>query len=150
MAEAASSPGSRDIWVNSACKMCLHGCGIRVLVQDGVVLKIEGDPNNLNNMGKLCPKGHTGIMRHYDPNRIKTPVRRTNPQKGPGIDPGWEPLSWDEAMDIVGKRLKKIRQEDPRKLLAAINDFQRIHLWGWGAAFGTGHYFTTTGQFCGA
>lgn len=150
MAEAASSPGPRDIWVNTACKMCLHGCGVRVCVQDGVVVKIEGDPNNLNNMGKLCPKGHTGIMRHYDPNRIKTPIKRTNPKKGPGIDPGWEPLSWDEALEIVGKRLKKIRQEDPRKLLVAINDFQRIHLWGWGAAFGTGHYFTTTGQFCGA
>ncbi|MCL6610322.1 MAG: molybdopterin-dependent oxidoreductase [Peptococcaceae bacterium] len=150
MAKAATSPATGDRWVRSACKMCLHGCGIRVRVQDGVIVKIEGDPDNLNNRGKICPKGHTGIMRHYDPNRIKSPVRRTNPNRGPGVDPGWEPISWDEALDIVGKRLKKIRQEDPRKLLVAINDFQRIHLWGWGAAFGTGHYFTTTGQFCGA
>ncbi|MFZ5648185.1 MAG: molybdopterin-dependent oxidoreductase [Bacillota bacterium] len=150
MAQAASSPADKGRWVNSACKMCLHGCGIRVNVQDEVIVKIEGDPGNLNNMGKLCPKGHSGIMRHYDPNRIKTPVRRTNPNRGPGVNPGWEPVSWDEALDIVGRRLKKIRQEDPRKLLVAINDFQRIHLWGWGAAFGTGHYFTTTGQFCGA
>lgn len=149
MAKAASS-GPRDKWIQSACKMCLHGCGIRVRVQDGVAVKIEGDPNNLNNRGKICPKGQSGIMRLYDPNRIKTPVRRTNPEKGPGVDPKWEPISWDEALDIVGKRLKKIREEDPRKLLVAINDFQRIHLWGWGSAFGTGHYFTTVGQFCGA
>lgn len=149
MAKAATS-GPRDKWIQSACKMCLHGCGIRVRVQDGVAVKIEGDPNNLNNRGKLCPKGQSGIMRLYDPNRIKTPVRRTNPEKGLGVDPKWEPISWDEALDIVGKRLKKIREEDPRKLLVAINDFQRIHLWGWGSAFGTGHYFTTVGQFCGA
>jgi len=150
MAKAVASWGPRDEWIRSACKMCLHGCGIRVHVKDGVVLKIEGDPDNVNNMGKLCAKGLSGIMRHYDPNRVKTPVRRTNPEKGPGVDPKWEPISWDEALDIVGKRLKKIRSEDPRKLLVAINDFQRIHLWGWGAAFGTGHYFTTVGQFCGA
>ncbi len=150
MTQAAFSPADKDRWIKSACKMCLHGCGIRVNVRDGVILKIEGDPDNPNNMGKLCPKGHSGIMRHYDPNRIKTPIRRTNPNRGPGVDPGWEPVSWDEALDIVGRRLKKIRREDPRKLLVAINDFQRIHLWGWGAAFGTGHYFTTTGQFCGA
>lgn len=150
MARTATIPKSGDKWIRSACKMCLHGCGIRVHVKDGVVLKIEGDPDNVNNMGKLCAKGQSGVMRHYDPNRIKTPVRRTNPEKGPGVDPKWEPISWDEALDIVGKRLKKIRSEDPRKLLVAINDFQRIHLWGWGAAFGTGHYFTTVGQFCGA
>ncbi|AGL00646.1 molybdopterin-dependent oxidoreductase [Desulfoscipio gibsoniae] len=150
MAKVATHTKSGDKWVRSACKMCLHGCGIKVRVKDGVILKIEGDPDNANNMGKLCPKGQSGIMRHYDPNRIKTPVRRTNPQKGPGVDPKWEPISWNEALDIVGKRLKKIRSEDPRKLLVAINDFQRIHLWGWGAAFGTGHYFNTVGQFCGA
>ncbi|MCL2337495.1 MAG: molybdopterin-dependent oxidoreductase, partial [Firmicutes bacterium] len=150
MAKAAVASQPRDEWVRSACKMCLHGCGIRVHVKDGVVLKIEGDPDNVNNNGKLCAKGLAGIMRHYDPNRIKTPVKRTNPEKGPGVDPKWEPISWEEALDIVGKRLKKIRDEDPRKLLVAINDFQRIHLWGWGSTFGTGHSFTTVGQFCGA
>ena len=150
MKQAAFISQSKDKWVKSACKMCLHGCGIRVRVHDGVVTKIEGDPDNLNNNGKLCPKGQSGIMRLYDPNRIKSPVKRTNPKKGPGEDPGWVPISWEEALDTVSQRLKKIRDEDPRKLLVAINDFQRIHLWGWGAVFGTGHYFTTVGQFCGA
>lgn len=140
----------KDYWVKSACKMCIHSCAIRVHVQDGVVVKIEGDPNDVNNRGKLCPKGQSGIMRLYDPNRVKTPLKRTNPEKGPGVDPKWQPISWDEALDIVATRLKKIRQEDPRKLLVSINDFHRIHLWGWGAMFGSFNYFSTVGQYCGA
>ena len=140
----------KDYWVKSACKMCIHSCAIRVHVQDGVVVKIEGDPNDVNNKGKLCPKGQSGIMRLYDPNRVKTPLKRTNPEKGPGVDPKWQPISWDEALDIVATRLKKVRQEDPRKLLVSINDFHRIHLWGWGAMFGSYNYFSTVGQYCGA
>jgi hypothetical protein len=37
--------------------MRLHGYGIVVRIQDGVVTKIEGDPTNPDNMGKLCRKG---------------------------------------------------------------------------------------------
>lgn len=146
----AQKAAKEDRWVTSSCKMCLHGCGIRVRVVDGVVVKIEGDPTNPDNLGKLCPKGLSGIMRFYDPNRIKTPLKRTNPEKGPGVDPGWEPISWEEALDVVGKRLKKVRDEDPRKLLYAVGDFQRIHLWAWGAVFGSPNFFTQVGQYCGA
>lgn len=139
-----------DRWVQSVCKMCLAGCGIVVHVVDGVVVKIEGDPTNPDNMGKLCPKGQSGLMRLYDPNRVKAPLKRTNPQKGPGVDPKWQEISWEEAFQIVGEKLKQIHDEDPRKLLVAINDFQRLALWAWPAAFGSPHYFTTVGQYCGA
>ncbi len=137
-------------WVKSVCKMCLHGCGILVKVEDGVVTKIEGDPTNPDNMGKLCPKGNVGMLRLYDPRRVKAPVVRTNPKKGPGVDPGWREISWDEAMDIVEAKLRPIRESDPRKLLVASGDFQRIFNWAWPAAFGSPHFFSTVGQYCGA
>jgi anaerobic selenocysteine-containing dehydrogenase len=139
-----------DRWVRSACKMCLHGCGILVRVEDGVVTKIEGDPTNPDNLGKLCPKGNVGMLRLYDPRRVKAPMVRTNPEKGPGIDPGWKEISWDEAMDLVEEKLKPIRESDPRKLLVASGDFQRIFNWAWPAAFGSPHFFSTVGQYCGA
>ncbi len=144
----SSQAGER--WIQSVCKMCLHGCGIRVRVKDGVVVKIEGDPTNPDNLGKLCAKGQAGIMRHYDPSRFRSPLKRTNPQKGPGVDPHWQEISWDEALDIVTEKLKKIRETDPRKFIASIGDFQRIFNWGWGAVFGSPHFFTTVGQYCGA
>lgn len=146
--KSSNTTGTR--WVQSVCKMCLAGCGIRVKVEDGVVTKIEGNPTNPDNYEKLCPKGNAGLMRLYDPNRVKNPMIRTNPEKGPGVDPKWKEVSWDEALDLVGKKFKAIREKDSRKLVCAINDFQRIHLWAWPAAFGSPHYFTTVGQYCGA
>jgi len=56
-------------------------------------------------------------MTLYNPNRVNTPLKRTNPDKGLDIDPGWVEISWEEALDTVAARLKKIRAEDPRKLL---------------------------------
>ena len=139
-----------DRWVKSVCKMCLHTCGILVHVENGVVTKIEGDPTNPDNMGKLCPKGNVGMLRLYDPKRVKAPMVRTNPEKGPGVDPGWKEISWDEAMDLVTEKLKPIRETDPRKLLVASGDFNRIFNWAWPAAFGSPHFFSTVGQYCGA
>lgn len=148
MAVAQAVP-NESRWILSTCGMCLHGCGIRVQVRDGVALKIEGDPTNPDNLGKLCPKGNAGLARLYDSARVLKPMKRTNPQKGPGIDPKWVEISWDEAYDIVARELGKVRADDPRKLLCAIGDFQRILLWGWPAVFGSPNFFTSLGNYCG-
>ena len=151
MATALTSPQPSTIgrWIPSTCGMCLHGCGIKVLVRDGVAVKIEGDPTNPDNLGKLCPKGNAGLSRLYDPKRILKPMKRTNPNKGPGVDPGWLEIEWDEAFDIVAGELGKVRQDDPRKLLCSIGDFQRILFWGWPAVFGSPNFFTSLGNYCG-
>lgn len=146
-AEATSIADGK--WIPSTCGMCLHGCGIKVYVENGVALKIEGDPDNLDNLGKLCPKGNAGLRRLYDPKRIRKPMKRSNPRRGPDEDPGWEEIEWEEALEITARELKKIRDEDPRKLLAAIGDFQRIVLWGWPSVFGTPNVFSSIGNYCG-
>ena len=148
MAVAQAVPNESK-WILSTCGMCLHGCGIRVQVRDGVALKIEGDPTNPDNLGKLCPKGNAGLSRLYDSTRVLKPMKRTNPRKGPGIDPNWVDISWDEAYEIVARELGKVRADDPRKLLCAIGDFQRILLWGWPAVFGSPNFFTSLGNYCG-
>jgi anaerobic selenocysteine-containing dehydrogenase len=146
---AAPVAKNQGRWIPSTCGICLHGCGIKVFVRDGVALKIEGDPSNPDNLGKLCPKGNAGLARLYDPKRILKPMKRTNPRKGPGIDPQWVEIGWDEAYEIVVRELGRVRREDPRKLLCAIGDFQRILLWGWPAVFGSPNFFTSLGNYCG-
>jgi molybdopterin-containing oxidoreductase family molybdopterin binding subunit len=120
-------PTQEDVWIPSVCKMCGNGCGIRVHRVNGVVVQVEGNPDNPHSFGRLCAKGQAAIMALYDPARPRTCLRRTNPRKGLGEDPGWRPVSWDEAVDEVVGRLRTIAAEDPRKLMF-INGIAEINM----------------------
>ncbi len=112
----AGASARDDVWVPSSCSLCYGSCSILAHRVDGIITKIEGNPNSVVGKGRLCGKGVSGIMTHYDPHRLKVPLRRTNPEKGIGIDPKWEEISWDEALDEVAGHLKRIHEDDPRKL----------------------------------
>ena len=107
-----------DVWIPTACNMCFNACGIKVHRVDGVVVKIEGNPDNPTGSGRICGKGATGIMMLYDPNRITKPLKRTNPKKGLDQDPGWVEISWDEAYEIAATKMKEMMDEDPRYIMA--------------------------------
>jgi anaerobic selenocysteine-containing dehydrogenase len=53
----------------------------------------------------------------YTPYRVKSPLKRTNPEKGLDVDPGWVEITWDEALDTIGQKLKAIREDNPRKFI---------------------------------
>lgn len=106
-----------DVWIPSACALCYGSCSIQVHRVNGVAIKIEGNPESAVGKGRLCAKGVSGLMVHYDPNRLTKPLRRTNPVKGIGVDPGWKEISWEEALTEIVGHLKRIRAEDPRKLV---------------------------------
>lgn len=135
-----------DVWIPSVCKMCGNGCGILIHCVNGIVVKIEGNPDNPHNFGKLCAKGQAAIMALYDPNRLRSCLRRTNPRKGPGQDPGWQEVSWEEAIKEVATRLRKIKDDDPRKLMfvngIAEIEMSRVVGSAFGEAFGTPNYTT--------
>ncbi|NIN96317.1 MAG: molybdopterin oxidoreductase, partial [Anaerolineae bacterium] len=117
---------TEDVWVPSSCFMCFSDCGILAHRVDGVVVKIEGNPKHPYNQGRTCARSQAGLMKLYNPWRIKSPLKRTNPERGRDVDPGWVEISWEEALDTVGERLRKIHEEDPRKLLV---------MSGWGSRF---------------
>ncbi len=132
-----SNPAAEDIWIPNFCYTCNHGpCITKVHRVDGVVVGIAGNLDGDNfesltrNQGAICPKAYGHIQKIYNPNRLKTPLRRTNPDKSPGADPGWVEISWEDALDTIAQRLKEVRQRDPRRLLAM---FSRHH----GPHFGT-------------
>ncbi|MCM8832346.1 MAG: molybdopterin-dependent oxidoreductase [Candidatus Omnitrophica bacterium] len=131
-------------WIPSCCNMCGGQCGIFVRVINGKVVKIEPNPYNPNNFsnnsddffknhlkegGLICPKGNAGIATLYDPDRVKTPLRRTNPEKGIGIDPKWKEISWEEAYNEIVLRLKKLRDSgQAHKLLWFSEDHSFTHI----------------------
>jgi anaerobic selenocysteine-containing dehydrogenase len=107
-----------DVWIPTQCRRCQAGCGILAHRVDGVVVRLEGNPNTSSgSKGGMCPRGLAGLQVLYDPNRLNVPLKRTNPEKGIGVDPKWKEISWDEALDEIAARLKKVMDEDPRKIL---------------------------------
>jgi molybdopterin-containing oxidoreductase family molybdopterin binding subunit len=132
-------------------RQCYIGCGIKVLVENGVVVHIEGNPDNPQNRGKMCAKGHAGFMNLYNPNRVKVPLKRTNPNKGLDVDPGWQEISWDEALDTIVAQLERIR-DNPKKLWIqcweSVGD-QMFWMKVFGSAFGTPHVNHAGSPTCG-
>jgi anaerobic selenocysteine-containing dehydrogenase len=142
-----------DVWIKSSCNLCFSMCAIRVHRIDGVVVNIEGNPDCPTSGGGICPRGATGTMLLYDPNRVNVPLKRTNPEKGIGVDPKWVEISWDEALNTITERLRKIKVEDPRKLLVVSSvmpgDYLRMTR-GFGAAFGSPNSLASgAGGHCG-
>jgi len=113
-----------DVWIPTLCEsQCADApCLLKVHRVDGVAVGIEPNrdlhdfAHQVKNQGRLCPKSYGVIQKIYNPHRIKGPLKRTNPEKGRGIDPGWVEISWDEALDMIAERLKKIRAGDPGRL----------------------------------
>ena len=54
-------------------------------------------------------------MTLYNPWRVKAPMKRTNPTKSLTADPKWVEITWDEALNTIADRLKKVKADDPRK-----------------------------------
>lgn len=107
-----------DVWIPTQCRRCQAECAIRARRVNGVVVKLEGNPDSyMGSRGGLCPKGLAGPQVLYDPNRLKVPLKRTNPEKGIGIDPQWKEISWDEALDEMAAKLTKAMDNDPSKIL---------------------------------
>lgn len=97
-------------WVATTCQGCTQWCAIQILVQNGRATRVRGNPLSKANGGYCCPRGHLIAQQTYDPDRIKVPMKRTNPVKGRGVDPKWVPISWDEALDIVATKMIDLRR----------------------------------------
>jgi anaerobic selenocysteine-containing dehydrogenase len=87
------------------CTQCRSRCGCVAVVEDGRLTGIEPLPGHPTG-DKLCPKGRAAPELVYHADRLTRPLRRTNP-KG-SADPGWQPISWDEALDEIARRLRDI------------------------------------------
>ncbi|MBI2952793.1 MAG: molybdopterin-dependent oxidoreductase [Chloroflexi bacterium] len=141
-----------DVWINSSCNGCYSACGIKVHRVNGVVVKIEGDPDFPHNLGRLCAKGNAGLIALYNPNRVKTPLKRTNPEKGIGVDPQWVEIGREEALDTVAAKLKETRENHPDRMGMCHFDTNAAPFIGaWTTAFGSPNgYQAASGYFCGA
>ena len=102
--------------VRGACPHdCPDTCATIITVEDGLATRIQGDPNHPFTKGFLCAKVNRYLERTYHPERLTTPLRRSG-AKGEGR---FEPVSWDEALDDIAKRLGTIAasSDGPQSIL---------------------------------
>jgi phenylacetyl-CoA:acceptor oxidoreductase len=108
-----TGPGPAVQKIPVYCYQCVAGPDLlKVLVRDGVAVGVEPNEDVAAvhpACGKVCVRAYGLIHKLYNPARVTTPMRRTNPRKGRHEDPGWVPVSWDEALDILTSRLRSIR-----------------------------------------
>jgi anaerobic selenocysteine-containing dehydrogenase len=103
--------------IRSICWSCSAACGVLVHVKDGVIRKIEGDPQHPRTKGSLCSKGLATLQMQYHPQRLTYPMKRIG-ERGAGQ---WQRISWQEALDTIASKLRQIRQESGPEAVAVIS-----------------------------
>lgn len=100
--------------IPSACWSCVTRDAMVGYVEDGRLVKLEGHPDSIRGRGKICAKGAAGINQLYDPDRVLYPMKRAG-KRGEGK---WKRITWDEALNELTARLKKLRDEGhPEKFM---------------------------------
>lgn len=87
---------------------CHSNCGVLLYVKDGVLQKVQGDPENPFNQGRLCPRCLAVKEMMYHPDRLLYPLKRA----GTRGENKWERITWDEAYDTIEKKFKEIIATD--------------------------------------
>lgn len=106
----------------SICRCCINQCSINVLVEDGKVRSVEGNPDNPQYKGYTCVKGRSQGSSLTDPARLLRPLRRRP-------DGTHESISSGAALDEIAAKIRRIVAEHGPRAVAAY--------WGTQAAVGS-------------
>ncbi len=88
----------------SACALnCPDICAYVLHVEEGMITRLEGDPNHPYTLGRCCPKGYAHILRMYSKDRLLFPQKK---QK----DGTFSRISWEEALDEIALHLKSAKE----------------------------------------
>jgi anaerobic selenocysteine-containing dehydrogenase len=101
--------------VRGYCALCTAHCATIATVENGKVTRLDPDDDHPNG-GVMCIKGKAAPELVYNPDRLNYPVKRTHP-KG-DVDPGWQRVSWNEALDEIARRILEIRSRYGAKAIA--------------------------------
>jgi anaerobic selenocysteine-containing dehydrogenase len=127
--------------VRGYCALCTAHCATIATVENGRVTQLDPDHDHPNG-GVMCIKGKAAPELVYNLDRLNYPLKRTRPKSDP--DPGWQRVSWDEALDDIARRLLAVREQHGAKAMAlgkgtksgtSVDDVERwlgrfLHLYG--------------------
>ncbi|HSM58693.1 MAG TPA: molybdopterin-dependent oxidoreductase, partial [Candidatus Sulfomarinibacteraceae bacterium] len=94
--------------ISCYCALCTARCGAIAVVENDRFVALEPDPAHPTGQA-LCAKGRAAPELVYHQDRLRYPLKRTRPKGDP--DPGWQRISWDEALDLTASRLRQIAED---------------------------------------
>ena len=108
------------------CHVCNIQDGAIAFVENGRVVKLEGNPEHVSTRGRLCAKGNSGMWYSYDPDRILYPLKRVG-ARGEGK---WKRITWDEALAELVQKLDAALKEDPNTIAVKKGRDRSGGAWG--------------------
>lgn len=125
--------GTRDVF--TSCGMCVNKCGVIARVRNGVIEKLDPNPNYIKSRGMLCARGNAGLDNVYSSDRLKYPMIRTG-ERGEGK---FRRATWEEALDMVAAKLEELAEKYTRAgtVFVSTEGFQE-------------HFFTTFAECYGS
>jgi thiosulfate reductase/polysulfide reductase chain A len=115
--------------------MCVNKCSVIAVVNNGVIQKLNPNPENPKSRGMVCARGNAGLQQVYDPARLKRPLIRTG-ARGQGQ---WRPATWDEAFDFAAQKLSAVKEKyGPQGTVwSSTESFQETFFKSLGLSFGS-------------
>ncbi len=107
------APTGRQQVLGACPHDCPDTCSLVTTVEDGVAVRVQGNPAHPQTDGVLCTKVSRYTERSYHAERVLTPLKRVGP-KGLGR---FEPVSWDEALTDIAARLAAIAARNPEAIV---------------------------------
>ena len=104
------------------CNLCEAMCGLEIAYEGNEIHSIKGDVNDPLSEGHICPKALALGDIYKDPDRLKTPVRKTKD--------GWKAISWEEAFDEIATKINSIRNTYGKDSIGVYLGNPNAHIFG--------------------
>ncbi len=104
------------------CVLCEASCGLEVGLRGRHIMSIRGHDADPLSRGHICPKGVALQDLHADPDRLRSPIRR--------VGDSWEPMGWDEAIELVATRLHEAQRTHGSGAVGAYLGNPNVHALG--------------------
>jgi anaerobic selenocysteine-containing dehydrogenase len=120
---ASAAEYGREKAVPVLCQMCAQFCPANAYVKDGKVIRLEASP--VHEYHGTCGRSRAAVGALYNADRITTPLIRTG-ERGEGK---FRQASWEEALDLIGEKLKKLRDDGEPEKVVLFSRFSSAMIW---------------------
>jgi thiosulfate reductase / polysulfide reductase chain A len=111
----------KEVIKKAICFFCPSSCGVLVKIDDGRVVRVDGDPGSPGSQGFICERSKAAPEHLYHKDRLNYPQKRVG-ERGEGK---WKRISWEQGMEEVAEKLEEIKNKNGPEAIALSNGTYR-------------------------